>query len=354
LPIRIVALDGPKTRLLLDFCIDCGCDTFALKANADDPRMSEVLEPLTSIGTPEVVRRVTCIKGRLDRTTVGTLAQAFPGGLLPAIGSQREASLAIRRAEEPFGTVQMEPGLSGRSVVLSYANDLQAEALFRLGIRVSPGRPDLRPKEGWLDYGPDNLYLHAPTDLSLDPRQFDGKRWAGSSETYGHDWYNCLDNEYIQRWWTAKHDDALRKAVHEQLWAWEPPTETLTALAPAAEIARWKAEDWRCQRWVWYNILRNYAIARAKELRLTKGIFPEPAWSHCQLCGHTFHQSRLRRKWLSQDQASVCPICFDEAIWGSPRRCSSTFGHWRRRLKESPILISGRNPAITSDCRHPK
>src|ERR1035437_9079122 len=42
-------------------------------------------------------------------------------------------------------------------------------------------------------------------------------------------------------------------------------------------------------------------------------------WLRCPLCDCLFHQSRLWRKWLSREQAVVCPACFEEAVWKAPK-----------------------------------
>jgi hypothetical protein len=322
LPIRISTLNARQTNALLRFCVDCGCDHFEATASGAERLFSEFIAELG----PDVVlgygsTGLDGISGKLDHRSADLLTACFKTGLLTQGGSQPEARLSIRSAEHAFQNIQLEtPRSSEASVILRYANDLQAEALYGLGIRfqVSPERPDLRPNGTWLDYGPANVYLHAPAVVNLDPQHFDRKRWAGDFETYGYDWYRCLENEYIQRWWTPRHDEALHEAIRQEGWAWSPPIDVLTSLAEPGEIERWEEKDWRCHRWGWGNILRNYAIERAKELHLTEGAFAAPEWVKCPLCGHIFYQAKLWRNWLSREQAVVCPVCFEAATWKTP------------------------------------
>jgi hypothetical protein len=337
LPIRISTLATDHTCALLQFCLDCGCDYF--EATAEDRNLLSSL--IANLG-PDLVHEDspsrTRIKGTFDRRSADLLFKCFKTDLIPANSSESEADLHIRSRAKLFGNIFLETSRPERSILVRNPNDVQTEALYKLGLRfqVTPERPDLRPEGTWIEYGPSNLYVNAPPQISLDPRLFDSKRWIGGMETYGHDWYRCLENDFIRSWWTPHHDEAVRDAIREKGWAWSPPIDSLTSLAGTQTIEHWREQDWRCHRWAWTNILGNYARARANELRMTCGLFAPPEWLTCRICGQWFHQSRLWTKWLSREQAVICPVCFEEATWTkTPGRTGEQLLNYLRELAEA-------------------
>ena len=76
-------------------------------------------------------------------------------------------------------------------------------------------------------------------------------------------------------------------------------------------IENWKASDPICSQYAWYNILMNFAVARAKELGLTKSI-RRPQKKICPLCNNEFigylYPCRLLLYWASIDLISVLRV----------------------------------------------
>jgi|CXWL01.1.fsa_nt_gi hypothetical protein len=79
------------------------------------------------------------------------------------------------------------------------------------------------------------------------------------------------DNEFILRWWTPLHDQIMREEIrlHQEPWVWSISKRIEQETAPEV-LESWRADDPLCSRYAWYNILMNFAAARAHRLGLTK------------------------------------------------------------------------------------
>lgn len=125
------------------------------------------------------------------------------------------------------------------------------------------------------------------------------------------------ENPYILKWWTPEHDALIAKHIDEYEWFWgHKLTDELVALAEK-DVESWKSEDPLCRRWAWYNILLNFAVARAIKIGLTDRI-REPQWRNCALCGKQFPEDSISFELFKAlggvNGLDFCLSCLDAAF----------------------------------------
>jgi hypothetical protein len=125
------------------------------------------------------------------------------------------------------------------------------------------------------------------------------------------------ENPYILKWWTSAHDELIVEQIQKKQWHWYwEITNQILAITPTETIEGWKAEDFRCKRWVWYNVLMYFAQARAEKLGLTKAI-RKPEWKVCPLCDNRFVEDSLPVRFaelLGYDHLDFCSPCLVQAM----------------------------------------
>lgn len=108
------------------------------------------------------------------------------------------------------------------------------------------------------------------------------------------------------------HDEAIAKQIEKEQWQWYwGITDEIRAITPKDIIEIWRLVDPLCSQYAWYNVIMNFAVARAQKLSLTKAI-REPQWKVCLLCQQRFVEDSLpywavRR--LGIDQLDFCEPC---------------------------------------------
>jgi hypothetical protein len=94
-------------------------------------------------------------------------------------------------------------------------------------------------------------------------------------------------NQYILKWWSSSHDELLATQISQWQWVWYwVITDEIVKITPSATIEAWKKSDPLCSKYAWYNILMNFAAARAEQLGLTRTI-RRPERRTCLICNNT-------------------------------------------------------------------
>ena len=120
------------------------------------------------------------------------------------------------------------------------------------------------------------------------------------------------NNPHILQWWTSLHDEAIAKQIENEQWQWYwGITDQILAITPKDVIEIWRLVDPLCSQYAWYNVIMNFAVARAQKLGLTKAI-RKPEWKVCLLCQQRFVEDSLPHwavKRLGIDQLDFCEPC---------------------------------------------
>ncbi len=71
-------------------------------------------------------------------------------------------------------------------------------------------------------------------------------------------------NPYILKWWNPTLDELIITQISQWQWVWYwVITDEIVKITPSATIESWKKSDPLCSKYAWYNILMNFATARA-------------------------------------------------------------------------------------------
>lgn len=117
------------------------------------------------------------------------------------------------------------------------------------------------------------------------------------------------DNEYILKWWTNHHDNEIAKQISIFAWSWYWTISDVLIEITAPEILEtWKKKDPLCSRYAWYNILMNFAVARAMQKGLIKKI-RKPQWKTCPLCNNKFIENSLPFPLIQRLGANKIDFC---------------------------------------------
>jgi hypothetical protein len=124
-------------------------------------------------------------------------------------------------------------------------------------------------------------------------------------------------NPYILKWWSTSHDQLISRQIEQKQWAWPwDITNRIVAISPPEAISAWKTEDPICSKYVWYNVLMNFAISRAEKLGLTNAI-RQPEWRLCPLCSKAFVEDSLPAPLVERlgiNQLDFCGPCLKGTI----------------------------------------
>ncbi len=125
-------------------------------------------------------------------------------------------------------------------------------------------------------------------------------------------------NPHILKWWGPAHDQLLVKQIEKNQWLWYwGITDEVVSITSPDVIDTWRQEDSLCSKYAWYNVLMNFAAARAQGLGFTKRI-RTPEWKTCPLCGQRFVEDSLPVplvKRLGIEHLEFCAPCLTEALF---------------------------------------
>lgn len=119
-------------------------------------------------------------------------------------------------------------------------------------------------------------------------------------------------NPYVLKWWKEEHDQLLLAQIQKDHWIWYwSITEKISDITPEQIIENWRKEDPLCAQYAWYNVLMNFAAARAKQLGFTK-LIRTPQQKVCASCKKTFSEATVPSsvvKHLGIDRIDICSQC---------------------------------------------
>lgn len=134
--------------------------------------------------------------------------------------------------------------------------------------------------------------------------------------------YRMLDrppysNPNIERWWTAEHDELMKRLIDQWQWHWYwEVTDAVVSMTPKDVLDSFREQE-KGKTGVWYNKIMYFAQTRAKNLGLISRI-RTPQWKTCPLCGEKFVEDSLPHscaKRLGMDHLDFCAPCLSSAIW---------------------------------------
>jgi hypothetical protein len=124
----------------------------------------------------------------------------------------------------------------------------------------------------------------------------------------------------IARWWTAEHDELMKRLIDQWQWHWFLAlTETAVSMAPPFQkgvLVAFQEED-RGEVGVWYNKIMKFAITRAENIGLTSKI-RAARWKVCPLCNEKFVEDSLPApltKRLGMDHLDFCAPCLKKIVY---------------------------------------
>lgn len=101
------------------------------------------------------------------------------------------------------------------------------------------------------------------------------------------------DNTFILKWWNNKLDSLIVSLIEKYQWGWHAEiTNSIQNVISNKTLKEYQNADPLCQQYAWYNIIMNFAIARAKRLNYISKI-KKPQIKNCKLCNCTFIESNL-------------------------------------------------------------
>lgn len=126
------------------------------------------------------------------------------------------------------------------------------------------------------------------------------------------------NNEYIQSWWKPEYDELIKKEIKEWDWAWSwDISDILTKAVPSEVIEDWRNKDPLCEKYAWYNILMNFAVARANNRGFIQNS-RTPKQKTCRLCYNEFIEDSLPNpliRRLGIDKLNYCAPCLSEIVF---------------------------------------
>jgi len=124
-------------------------------------------------------------------------------------------------------------------------------------------------------------------------------------------------NPHILKWWDSTLDNLLSAQILRRQWVWYwGITDEIVKLTSPATIEMWKKSDPLCSKYAWYNILMNFAVARAEQLSFTKSI-RHPQKKICPLCMNDFIEDSLPIPLIERlgiDRLDFCAPCLRDTV----------------------------------------
>lgn len=131
------------------------------------------------------------------------------------------------------------------------------------------------------------------------------------------DWppVSFAENDHILVWWLPEYDDALSQLVSTWQWDWKNHlSPTLRAMIPESVLDAWLQSDPLCEQFSWFNVLVNFAVARAKQ---QKYVAREPQAKVCPGCSVRFRESDLPARLIERigvESIDFCTACFHQGL----------------------------------------
>lgn len=121
-------------------------------------------------------------------------------------------------------------------------------------------------------------------------------------------------NPKIRAWWTDGYDDLLGRLVAQFGWGWhQEALGPLLESIPDQTLKQWQEADPLCKQYAYYNVLLNFAVARAQKLGLEDDLVVPPLRT-CAVCTATFDERSIKAKWCASLGAAVCGVCLAKAL----------------------------------------
>jgi hypothetical protein len=119
------------------------------------------------------------------------------------------------------------------------------------------------------------------------------------------------ENSEILSWWRSEHDELLMKLIAEYKWYWASfVKDRVLEITDKKKVEDWK--DRRTGERVWYNEIRRFAQARAKQQGFLEDL-DDPSLKPCEVCGEDFvedaHPTAIIREFEGPKNVRFCPKC---------------------------------------------
>jgi hypothetical protein len=122
------------------------------------------------------------------------------------------------------------------------------------------------------------------------------------------------NNRHILSWWGPEHDALLKGLIDEHAWAWHSNlTADMIASVDPSGYEQWTKTDPLCERYASYNVILNFAVARANAIGLTDAL-PKPVVRKCAGCGHKFRSNSLPGNISPHGDRKFCAACLYKAF----------------------------------------
>jgi len=125
------------------------------------------------------------------------------------------------------------------------------------------------------------------------------------------------NNQYILDWWSSAHDQLIIDLIHQYQWCWSCEiSNSVQKITDKAIINKWRNKDPICKKFVWYNVIMYFAVARAEVKNFTSEI-RSPEWKVCGLCSNRFIENSLPFpliKRLGIDRLEFCAPCLRDTV----------------------------------------
>lgn len=349
-----ITLSASSTQALFDFALDCGVSLFtlqhafpAMKLSLPDSVEESLREQFVGvraltidrIGRQTFGRRVPA--WRFNQESAFHLEQLFPRGLsnLSAPGNLRLVlysrpawAVNSRRDQldvvEPFLITFMGTSREALAKDPEKLHDLESDArMFLTHLQVTglqqAGLPFYLTQEDGREkkVEPDRSINKSYRPPSLSTENFDIDRFPLRSEGMDIAQNDILKKTDLFRWWKTDHDNLLRSWIEKRDWLWQSDYKQITSLCSEAEVDSFRVEVKDHHPGAWYNVIDEYARARAKVI--VPSYKRQPQWKTCILCELPFHESRAYTRWYKPDSIVVCEPCHKKWMWSGPVENSS-------------------------------
>lgn len=126
------------------------------------------------------------------------------------------------------------------------------------------------------------------------------------------------NNKYILKWWNQHCDNLILSLIEKYQWGWQAEiTSSIEKIISKEILEDYQNKDPLCKQYAWYNIIMNFAIARAKRLNYISKI-KKPQIKECKLCNQTFIESSLPFPMLKKigiNNLDYCKDCLINIIY---------------------------------------
>lgn len=140
------------------------------------------------------------------------------------------------------------------------------------------------------------------------------------------------NNQFINSWWTEKHDNLLKTQIEIEQWNWFwNITALITNTTSKGTIENWRNIDPLCKQFAWYNILMNYSIARAKKLDYLK-LIRNPERKKCLICNNDFIENSIPSPLINRLGINNLDFC-------SPCLTISLLNDGNHKMLKSDIIL---------------